>query len=168
MNLDGSGGVQITPDEEDVLQFSWSPDGREILYAAQTHDPVSENVSFGIRIVNADGSSLRRLTSENVDSTPVWSPDGGRIAFYSQSRPPSSVWVMDVGGSDLQPLVPGNLTFRMHRWSPDGQKVAVSDGNDIFVVLLDDPAVAVPDFGPLSAVAAFSVVVFAIRVRRRL
>jgi hypothetical protein len=56
----------------------------------------------------------------------------------------------------------------MHRWSPDGQKVAVSDGNDIFVVLLDDPAVAVPDFGPLSAVAAFSVVVFAIRVRRRL
>ena len=168
MNLDGSGGVQITPEGEDVLQFSWSPDGREILYAAQTHDPVSDNVSFGIRIVNADGSNMRRLTSENIDTSPVWSPDGERIAFYSQSRSPSSVWVMDVGGSDLQPLAPGNLTFRMHCWSPDGRKVAVSDGNDIFVVVPDDPAAATPGFGIIPAVAAFSVVVFAIRAGRRL
>ncbi len=167
MNVDGSGGLQITPDGEDVLQFSWSPDGREILYAALTHDPASDNVSFGVRIVNADGSNMRRLTSENIDSTPIWSPDGEKIAFYSASRPPSSVWVMDDGGSDLQPLAPG-YDFRMHQWSPDGQTIAVSDGDDIYVVVLDDPAVAAPGFGILSAVAALSICALALRAGRQL
>ena len=164
MNVDGSGGLQITPDGDDVLQFSWSPDGRKILYAALTHDPASDTVSFGIRIVNADGSGMRRLTSENIDTAPIWSPDGGRIAFYSQSRPPSSVWVMDTGGFDLQPLAPGYLAFRMHRWSPDGQKIVVSDGNDIFMTSPDSPAVAAPGFGILSAVAALSIAALAIWV----
>ncbi|WP_292395340.1 peptidase S9 [Methanoculleus sp. UBA303] len=168
MNLDGSGELQVTPDGEDVLQFSWSPDGRKILYAVQTYDPISDNVSFGVRIVNADGSSLRHLTSGNVDTAPVWSPDGEKIAFYSQSRPPSSIWVMDTGGSDLQPLAPGYLTFRMHRWSPDGQKIAVSDGNDIFVAVPDSPAAATPGFGIISAVAAFSIGALAIRAGRQL
>ncbi|MCK9276979.1 MAG: peptidase S9 [Methanoculleus sp.] len=167
MNLDGSGGLQITPDGEDVLEFSWSPDGSEILYAALTHDPVSDNVSFGIRIVSADGSSLRHLTSGNLDAAPVWSPDGERIAFYSQSRPSSSIWLMDIGGSDLQPLAPGYLTFEMHVWSPDGRQLAVSDGNDIFVVVRDGPAASAPGFGILCAMTALSIGAFAIPVGRR-
>ena len=167
MNVDRSGGMQITPDGEDVLQFSWSPDGREILYAVKTPKTSSGEVSFEIRIVNADGSNMRRLASENIDTAPVWSPDGEEIAFYSQSRLPSSVWVMDDRGSDLQPLVPG-YDFRMHQWSPDGQKIAVSNGNDIFVVIRDDPAVVAPGFGFLSAVAALLIGVFAVWAGRRL
>jgi len=166
MNLDGSGGMQITPDGEDVLQFSWSPDGRKILYAVQTPETSSGEVLFEIRIVNADGSSMRRLTSENIDSTPIWSPDGEKIAFYSQSRPPSSVWVMGDTGSDLQPLAPG-YDFWMHQWSPGGQKIAVSNGNDIFVVIRDDPTVAAPGFGSLPAVAALLIGVFVLAGRRR-
>jgi hypothetical protein len=51
-------------------------------------------------------------------------------------------------------------------WSPDGRAIAVSDGDDIFVAAPDDPAVAAPGFGALSAAAALSCGVLAIRVGR--
>jgi len=154
--VDGSGEQQVTPD------------GDKLLYAVQTPETSSSEVAFEIRVVSADGSSLRHLTSGNADTTPLWSPDGARIAFYSQSCPSLSVWVTDDGGSDPQPLAPGYETFRMHQWSPDGRAIAVSDGDDIFVAVQNAPAVAAQGFGALSAVLALSCGVLAIRVGRRL
>ncbi|WP_282570118.1 hypothetical protein [Methanoculleus sp. 7T] len=44
----------------------------------------------------------------------------------------------------------------------------MSDGDGIFVAVPDDPAVAAPGFGALSAVMALSWGVLAIRIGRRL
>ena len=60
------------------LQLEWSPDGTSIAFTAR----VAGNRE--IYVVDADGSELRRLTTDPAaDDWPTWSPDGKRIAFVS-------------------------------------------------------------------------------------
>jgi len=56
--------------------------------------------------MNADGSNLRRLTSDPaVDWFPVWSPNGKEIAFCSRrSGSNLDIYVMDTTGKVLQQL----------------------------------------------------------------
>ena len=63
-----------------ILQLSWSADGSELLflYYEQTHS--SYYGYFGLYIVNADGSGLRRLAPFETLVRAEWSPDGSRIA----------------------------------------------------------------------------------------
>ncbi|MBI1280467.1 MAG: DUF5050 domain-containing protein [Anaerolineaceae bacterium] len=71
-----------------------------------------------ISVMNADGSNVCRLTySDDNQYSPVWSPDGTRLAFGSRYR---GVFVMNVDGSDLRRLGPGGAPM----WSPDGGKIA--------------------------------------------
>ena len=68
------------------LDPAWSPDGQRIAYAAGVPD-----TTF-IYTVNADGSDVRRITTEMTNSpttgdlSPVWSPDGHWIAFQRAYR----------------------------------------------------------------------------------
>ena len=47
-------------------------------------------VDRGVNVMNAFGSSERRLTSGPADEFPAWSPDGRRVAFTRRSRQPSA------------------------------------------------------------------------------
>jgi Tol biopolymer transport system component len=59
-----------------------SPDGRTIALARR----VNGNTDLWT-IDNTEHGALQRLTSDPaIDVGPVWSPDGGRIAFYSSRR----------------------------------------------------------------------------------
>lgn len=141
---------QITFFEGDVTGYAWSPDGSAI--ACVVASPSGEWES-SLWIVSLDGSGAQQLTSGNLDQVPVWSPDGGRIAFRSMSRNQSALWVMKSDGSDLEPLAPGNSI--MHQWSPDGRMIAASDGDDISMIVFDDRTVpAAPGFGVTGALAA--------------
>jgi WD40-like Beta Propeller Repeat len=40
----------------------------------------------GIRVISSDGTGQRRLTSGPRDDSPVWSPDGTRLALSERSR----------------------------------------------------------------------------------
>ena len=71
------------------------------------------------------------------DSHPVWSPDGGRIAFVStrngpEGSPhgPDNIWVVNADGTNLLQLTTdgGNTN---PTWSPDGTKIAFTAGAQI-------------------------------------
>ena len=58
---------------------------------------------------NADGTGLKRLTSEVAfDLHPAWSPDGKRIAFTSGRAGRQKIYVMNADGSDVKKLTDGD------------------------------------------------------------
>lgn len=88
----------------DIFEPQWSPDGSRIVYRC------SNSRGGAIHVMNADGTSPRRLSAEMPGSGffqelyPVWSPDGTRIAFASSRGAPSGAWVMDSSGANARPL----------------------------------------------------------------
>ena len=54
---------------------------------------------FDIYAMDPDGSNLVRLTTEG-GAYPVWSPDGSKIAFYSERELPTGIYVMNADGSN--------------------------------------------------------------------
>ena len=58
MNPDGSGATLITPTNQSCVRPSWSPDGTQFTF----HSTVSGNTD--VWAINADGSNLRRLTTD--------------------------------------------------------------------------------------------------------
>jgi len=107
------------------------------------------------------------LTTGNRDRSPVWSPDGTRIAFRSESRD-RALWVMKSDGSGLAPLGPDNPAYMMQQWSPDGRTIVVSDGNDLYAIQLEDPAApASPGFGVVSAAGALFLTACLLRLRKQ-
>lgn len=77
MNADGSDGRRITPDTFLYRNPAWSPDGQWL--ALNSNQDAAPNMpSFSgmeIYIMRADGSELRRLTTNTVEDTdPSWFP----------------------------------------------------------------------------------------------
>src|SRR5690348_14850117 len=65
-------------------------------------------------------TTLRRLTNNSaLDSGPAWSPDGSRIAFWSNRDGKSEIYVMNADGSDVRRLTNNLFDDYGPKWSPD-------------------------------------------------
>ncbi len=124
-----------------------SPDGSQVAYV-QNSGP--DDINFDIFVSKSDGSNRRRLTSHrSVDTNPVWSPDGSRIAFMSYRDSEDSlhpqIFTMKADGSNVRnvggPATPAKATHLPRRstirtrvgnipvwqlpvWSPDSRRLA--------------------------------------------
>ncbi|MEA2035387.1 MAG: peptidase S9 [Euryarchaeota archaeon] len=167
MQDDGSEKRRLTSTGENVGMFDWSPDGSGITYNVITLATNSTQFSSALWTMNANGDSKRQLTSGNVDFSPVFSPEGDRIAFISQSRTPSALFIMNCDGSDPVGLARGYLNFFKVQWSPDGKRLAVSGGEEVYVIPLESPATAGGDPVFILIVAVTGIVTIAISSRRQ-
>lgn len=73
MNVDGSGLTKLT-NIRSTWTFSpkWSPDGTQIAFGE------SSTTQYGIRLMNADGSGFKRITTTK-DRMPIWHPGKSEV-----------------------------------------------------------------------------------------
>ena len=92
--------------------------------------PGFRSYSWDIVTSALDGSSYERLTSEGSrEVSPIWSPDGARIAFFSDGDTEFSgrfnLFVMDSDGSNVGNLTPSiEVATDPVAWSPAGDRIA--------------------------------------------
>ena len=121
MNADGSAPHRISAFGVNQA-VSWSPDGNGILS------------SDGISVVamNVDGGD-QRVVGNMAGGSPVWSPDGSKIAFLANGDSTAvDMFVMDADGRNrklLIPSVPGVFNDQI-AWSPDGSRIAFRTNRD--------------------------------------
>lgn len=82
MNADGSNVRQVTRLGKASFAPYFTPDGRRIIFASNSHDPKGRD--FDLYLVNVDGTGLERVTwNPTFDSFPMFSPDGKKLVFAS-------------------------------------------------------------------------------------
>ena len=133
MNMDGSQVTQLTDFEFGAETPVFSPDGRQIAFAAYT-EPGNNDVF----VMNADGSGLTQLTrSPGYDGHPHWSADGARIVFNSDRTTPGldadlemswsdrwhEIFSMSADGGDVQQHSRCRAVCTYGSLSPDGSKL---------------------------------------------
>jgi len=99
-----------------------SPDGRWLVY---TRSQQQEDVVLS----TLDGGEQRTLTDDPArDRFARWSPDGERVAFYSDRDGGYEVWIVDRDGSGLRRVThdPEQGSARFGIWSPDGKRLLFS------------------------------------------
>ena len=125
--LDSLAVRQITDFTEPELanRFpDWSPDGLELVFVSENSDGIGD-----LYIVAADGTGLRRLTSDRArHENPAWSPDGHWIAFEKGNGEDWGLYLIRPDGSGVRRVKGENLFHPS--WSPDGGRLAVVTGEE--------------------------------------
>jgi serine/threonine protein kinase/Tol biopolymer transport system component len=134
---DGSDKLQLSFPPLQAVLPRWSPDGNKIVfYAFQPEKPLR------IYMVSADGGAPNELLPAPDDpqpqADPVWSPDGGAIAFGGNPAyvPLIPIRILELKTHNVTTL-PGSDDVFSPRWSPDGHYMAALPYNSLGLKLYD-------------------------------
>jgi len=149
--VDGSGGTRETlakASGKDASVFApymppaWSPDGSQVAVTLhyRASSPNARRLPFKLALVSAEGGDPVPLRGTNGGFGPVFSPDGGTIAFARERRRSkrrrngewrqvygsTSIWMLDLTTGNATRLTPWRN--RLHQtpssFSPDGSRLA--------------------------------------------
>lgn len=112
MHLDGSGLRQITNTTVQGFNANWSPTGNDLAFAGSFGNGTGDNDVF---VMHANGSGARDLTNtpgtDRVEFSPVWSPDGTKIAFDGCrnffTTPDCAIYTMNANGGGETQIIAG-------------------------------------------------------------
>lgn len=109
-----------------VGEYSWSPSGNQVAFAAVKADTLGCSslleLEWGIYAFDIHNLILTDLI-DNANY-PAWSPDGQRIAFTSSRDGNNEIYVVNVDNSNLHRLTDHPANDFAPTWSPDGEKIA--------------------------------------------
>jgi dipeptidyl aminopeptidase/acylaminoacyl peptidase len=106
---------------------SLSPDGRLVAYTVSVYDMDENRANADVWVMPVQGGAARRLTTSKAsDSSPVWSPDGKRLAFVSRREGDAAgqLYVLPLEGGEPERLTDLPLSVSNPRWLPDGKRLA--------------------------------------------
>jgi len=110
---------------KNIVDLQLSPSGNEVLYV-QEETKVRENcyVKTIWRIPTNGNGQLVRLTDNDKDYSPRWSPDGKKVAFLSTRSGSSQVWLLDVATTNVEKITDAPRGIISFKWSPNGEYLA--------------------------------------------
>jgi hypothetical protein len=154
VDADGQNLHQLSPTALAARSPAWSPDGARILF---------ESPDAGIQdiyTVRADGSDVRRLTTDGISTGATWVADG-RIMFARGSNgtgdsASSGWWTMDADGTNAALLVPAatigvaaaDLQGTRPTWQPAGGSALVPPPWTAAAAIAVGPAAPTPSPTP--------------------
>ena len=129
------------------MPISLSPDGEWVAYTVQDDRKVggtkderymfytptgafTEAIGCDVLVTNTRTGESRNLTQgKGTSSSPVWSPDGKLLAFYSDRTGIERLWIWNRITGEMRQLsdaIPRPFfNFQVPRWSPDGRTLLV-------------------------------------------
>jgi Tol biopolymer transport system component len=123
MNDDGTNAVALGLPADQSFDPSWAPDGKRVLFNSYRGEP-----GASIYVMNADGTGVTRITNPpagSIDIRPV--AFGKRVAFMRHDGATPTVYRVNLDGSALTPIAPGEQPAS----SPGGAKLAFVNAGDI-------------------------------------
>jgi Tol biopolymer transport system component len=114
IGIDGRGRRRVTPTLSGIAAPAWSPSGRWIAF---------ERTGSGTYVVPALGGKPIRIARRFVTSSPIWSPDGSRLALVAERRDALDLIVVRAGSWEAR-RVARNI-FSRPTWSPDSRLIAL-------------------------------------------
>ncbi len=136
VRTDNSDRRNLTQDTYEERTPRWSPDAQWIAFASD------RTGNFELWRMRPDGTGAERLTEtvEGSALSPVWSPDGSRLAYGVRGQ-----GILEIAPSAPAPRAPRILLATSslkdpvavpHAWSPDGRRLLLV-GRDRYASLLD-------------------------------
>lgn len=100
-------------------------------------------------------------TAPYANSNPSWSPDGGKIAFYSDRGGDNEIYIADLETGALRQKTDNDVQDFGPTWSSEGEMLAFYRGDDAFfeiyfMDLRDESVSQITDFAAYTGNPAFS------------
>ena len=150
--IDGTESEQITNKQGSYADIypSWSPDGKRIAFLrGQITNGGGEDFDrTDICIVDASGGEPEILLSSSSKYilSPLWSPSGEMIAYFSREREKPYTSYMNIinaqtGETRIVGEVPNVFVSSDLAWSPDCKQIAFNYNEEIKVMNVDDGSI---------------------------
>jgi len=115
-----------------------SPNGGHILFTRGSVDKMNDRNQSNLMIMDLETERIRELTTGSFTvSSPIWSPDASRIAFFSDKSGTNQIHMMWLDTRATVQLTNLDRSPSGIRWSPDGTKIS-------FTVFIPDTGSPLP------------------------
>jgi dipeptidyl aminopeptidase/acylaminoacyl peptidase len=103
-----------------------SPDGNTSAFTITEYD-IDEDKSYrNIYLMSNESGKIRQITFTGKDNSPVWSPDGEKLAFVSsRDEGPAQLFILDLKqGGEAKKISDLPVGVYAPKWFPCGTKIA--------------------------------------------